>query len=55
MIDESCIKHEYSYKLKVIFDCSILIRSLFLIELDEYGAHVVHSVLISAVLGDKLV
>lgn len=33
----------------------MLIRSFFLIELDEYGAHVVHSVLVSTVLGDKLV
>lgn len=29
--------------------------SFFLIKLDEYGTHVVHAVLISAILGDKLI
>lgn len=29
--------------------------SLFLVELDENGAHVVHAELVAAVLGDQLV
>ena len=32
-----------------------IVGSFFLVELDEYGAHVVHAVLVATIFGDQFI